>query len=242
MSVYVIDYGRGKWSSVNEDTQYEPASMLKVPVMIAYYRLAEKDPSVLTEQIAYKGDDQNVDEYYRSKNNIVPGRYYTVEQLIESMITNSDNTAMVLLTQHINPATLAEVYTDLNLPLPDSNTEVQYLSAKLYAYFFRILYNDTYLTREYSEKALTLLLKADIPGIRAGVPEGVEVAQKFGERTTYDQNKTVTNRELHDCGIVYKADDPYLLCIMSRGRSNDFPTLAKNISDLSALVYKNITK
>ncbi len=241
MSVYIIDYRNGKWAGVNQGDQYDPASMLKVPVMMAYYREAEKDPSILTQQIAFNGDDQNTDEYFKSPNNIVSGKYYTVEQLIESMIINSDNTALVLLTQHMNPADLVEVYSDLNLPLPGTGTpDVQYLSAESYAYFFRVLYNGTYLTREYSEKALTLLMNTDIPGIRAGVPEGTDVAQKFGERTTYDKNNVVNDRELHDCGIVYKADNPYLLCIMSRGKKNDFPTLAKNISDLSALVYKNI--
>ena len=99
-------------------------------------------------------------------------------------------------------------------------------------------YNATYLSQEYSEKALKLLTEPDIPGIRAGVPTTITVAQKFGERSVYDTNNNLTDRELHDCGIVYKPGSPYLLCVMSRGK--DFDTMAKNISDLSALVYQNI--
>ena len=238
ISVYLVDYKNGQWVGVNENDRFDPASLLKVPLMIAYFHAAEKNPKILTEQVAYNGDDQNIDEYFKSDKNIKPGRYYTINQLIESMIVNSDNTAAVLLEQSMDPAALAQVYTDIGLPVPGQAPNVEYLSAKVYAYFFRLLYNGTYLSREYSEKALALLSKSQFAGIRTTTAPGVTVAQKFGERTIYDANRRVQDRELHDCGIIYKPDSPYLLCVMSRG--SDFNTLQKNIQDLSALVYKNI--
>jgi hypothetical protein len=154
------------------------------------------------------------------------------------MIVNSDNTAAVLLDNFIDKKSQTEVYTDLGLPVPPDSPTVEYLSAKLYAYFFRVLYNASYLNDKDSEKALEILAAQDIPGIRAGVPRNTTVAQKFGERTIYDSTHTLVDRELHDCGIVYKPGKPYLLCIMSRGK--DFDQLAKNIADLSALVYQSI--
>ncbi len=237
ISVYLIDYKTGRWTGVNENERYDPASMLKVPLMIAYYKEAEKNPSILKQQVAFNGDDQNSDEYFKASNVIQSGHFYTVEQLIESMIVHSDNTAAVLLDKNIEKSAQHEVYTDLGLPVPQNAPNEQFLSVKTYAYFFRILYNATYLNEEYSQRALDLLNKTEFPGIRAGVAD-TAVAHKFGERTVYDQNNVVQDRELHDCGIVYKKETPYLLCIMSRG--NNFDTLAKNISDLSALIYKNI--
>ena len=136
---------------------------------------------------------------------------------------------------------MSEVYTDLGLPLPSDGPNPQDLSAKLYAYFFRVLYNATYLDREYSQKALELLDHSDFSaGIQAGLPTGTNAAQKFGERTIYDQSNALVGRELHDCGIVYKKDSPFLLCIMTRSNTASFDTLAKDIADVSALVYKNI--
>jgi beta-lactamase class A len=241
MSVYVIDYKNSTWSGVNQNERYDPASMLKVPVMIAYYSQAEKNPKLLAEETSFVGDDQNTDEFFKSKNNIIAGRYYTIDSLIKSMIVNSDNTALILLQNYIDKDYLLNVFTDLGLPLPKDSTNIEYLSAKSYAYFFRILYNATYLDRQYSEKALELLSESNvsIPAIRAGVPEGVKVADKFGERSISDTKGNVYDRELHDCGIVYKEDSPYLLCVMSRSKK-DFNTMAKNISDVSALVYQNI--
>ncbi len=241
MSVYVIDYADGEWAGVNENDRYDPASMLKVPVMMAFYQAAENNPSALTEQIKFNGDAQNGVEYFKSTESIQPGKFYSTGQMVESMIKNSDNTAAILLQQDLNPSVLSEVYTDLGLPVPEKAGNVQYLSAKLYAYFFRVLYNGTFLSREYSEKALTLLSQTTFTqGIRAGVPADVTVAHKFGERSVLNTDMVLQNRELHDCGIVYKTGSPYLICIMSRSKTSSFDVLAKNIADLSALVYKTI--
>ncbi|MDB5237851.1 MAG: hypothetical protein JWM46_121 [Candidatus Kaiserbacteria bacterium] len=241
MSVYVIDYQNGKWAGVNENDRYDPASMLKVPVMIAFYQAAERQPSVLDEKIKFNGDAQNDNEYFKSANGIKSGTFYTTDQMIDSMIINSDNTAALLLEKDLNPNTLSEVFTDLGLPVPSEGQNVQYLSTKLYAYFFRVLYNATYLDREYSQKALSLLSQSGFTvGIKAGVPSGTTVADKFGERSVLDTAGSLQSRELHDCGIVYKPGSPYLICVMSRSTGSSFDAMAKNIADLSALVYKNI--
>ena len=241
ISVYLQEYGTGKWVGVNENDQYDPASLLKVPLMIAYYQIGEKNPSILKQEVAFNGTDQNDDEYFKSPNNIKSGKFYSVEELIKSMIVNSDNTAMLLLSNYVDKSSLYDVYTDLNLPLPPTDPTVEYISAKSYAYFFRILYNATYLSHSDSQKALDLLTEEHLPnGIYSAVSPDLKVADKFGERTVTDQNNNVIRRELHDCGIVYGTHSPYLLCIMSKG--NDFDTLAKNIHDISAMVYDSIGK
>lgn len=239
MSVVIVDYQKKQWVGVHENAKYDPASLQKVPLMIAYMQWVEERPEILNEQFVFNGTDQNQDKYFQSKNNIQQGRSYTTEELIKGMIINSDNTAQVLLTEFIAKDRLGKVYTNLGLLSPPETGEItEYISALQYAYFFRVLFNSTYLNKDNSEMALELLGTVDFPyGIRAGVPSEVIVAHKFGERSVY-ANGQLINRELHDCGIVYKSESPYLLCIMSRGK--DFDTLAKNMSDLSALVYKSI--
>ncbi|MDE2071293.1 MAG: serine hydrolase [Patescibacteria group bacterium] len=239
MSVYLVNYQTGQWAGVDEDERYDPASMLKVPLMVAFLKYAQSDPGILSQQLAFNGTDQNAGEYFKSSNGIQPGVSYSVDELLRDMIGYSDNNAAALLEQSIDQTLLKEVYTDLGLPVPVKGPNIDYISVKSYASFFRVLYNATYLDYEYSEKALELLALHDFPqGIESGVPASVTVAQKFGERSVYSQTGILIDRELHDCGIVYKPGSPFLLCIMSRGQ--DFDVLAKNISDLSALIYKNI--
>ena len=106
-----------------------------------------------------------------------------------------------------------------------------------------MLYNGTYLTKEMSEKALELLSKVDFTGgIRSGLPSDMVVAQKFGERdisTTSGVARAGDIKELHDCGIVYFPDHPYLLCVMTSG--NNFDKLSSVLKDVSNVVYQSMS-
>jgi beta-lactamase class A len=132
------------------------------------------------------------------------------------------------------------VFTDIGIKLPaGADADSDFMTVKEYAYLFRLLYNSTYLNREYSEEAIHLLTKTDFnAGLRAGVPDGVELAHKFGERSILAGDKSVTERELHDCGIVYYPKHPYLICVMTKG--TDFDALSATIKSISSVVYKNM--
>src|SRR3989344_8914841 len=45
-SVYFRDLQNGPYFGINADINYIPASLLKVPIMITYFRLAEDDPDL----------------------------------------------------------------------------------------------------------------------------------------------------------------------------------------------------
>lgn len=238
VSVYYRDLTNGSWTGVNQDDQYAPASLMKVPVMIAVYKKAENDVSILSKQLYYDGSiDLNKEEAIPPQKSIIPGRYYSVSELIMYMINYSDNNATMLLLKLISAKEFSNIYSDLGIPQPpQGGGTVDYLSARLYARFFRVLYNATYLNQEYSLKAMELLDNPDFPeGILSGVPEGTEVANKFGERTIFKAKGGVDYRELHDCGMVYDDGSPYLLCIMTKGI--DFATLEKIIKTISGIVY-----
>ncbi len=151
------------------------------------------------------------------------------------MIIYSDNNPSKLLAQNIKAPAFFRPYEELGLPLPTVENGEYYLRVKDYATFFRVLYNTSYLTREYSEKALRILAKSEFKdALVAGVPGNVIVAHKFGERIWEDTKE----HQMHDCGIIYHPDAPYLLCVMTRGKS--FDKLKKTIADISKLVYEEI--
>jgi beta-lactamase class A len=241
VSVYFRGDG-GQWVDNNPNEEYAPASLLKVPIMIAYYKAAESDPSILSKRLTYSGAvDGNAAENFKSPNDLSPGTY-TVDQLINAMIKYSDNNAEELLSQNIDQAWLSEVYTDLGLKLgPQGNGAAEDITAKEYTYFFRILYNATYLTPQDSEKALELLTGSDFTlGLTSGTPAQVPIAQKFGERTVLSNLNQVIDRELHDCGIVYAPGHTYFLCIMTRG--SDYGQLENVIQSVAKTVYSQVNK
>ena len=53
VSVWVRELNTSQWASTNENDLYSPASLLKVPLMIAYYKIAELEPTILTSQLVY---------------------------------------------------------------------------------------------------------------------------------------------------------------------------------------------
>lgn len=236
MAVYFRDLNNGLTFGINANNDFTPASLLKLPIMIAYFKQAEDQPSILSKQYTYSGDtDLNQEETIQPSIALQPGTQYTVNELIKRMIVYSDNNAMALLVENMPLSLQDGVYKDLGISVPGSDGESDYMSTVDYSAFFRILYNASYLNANYSQKALELLAQVDYAkALRAGVPKGVPVANKFGERTDPD------GRQLHDCGIVYYKDNPYLLCVMSRGQ--DFDKLAASIKIVSALVYQEVAK
>jgi len=236
VSLYFRDLNNGIWFGINEKEDFSPASLLKVPIMMAYLKKAEDNKDFLSSKIKYVvpfgGElDQNI----KPKKTIEVGKEYTIEELLNYMIVYSDNNAKSLLLSSINEFDLNQIYIDLGMSIPGTKGVEDFMSVKNYASFFRILYNASYLDREMSEKALKLLIQSDFKdGLTAELPKDMKVAQKFGERKIGEID------QIHDCGIIYYPQKPYLLCVMTRG--TDFNVQSKVISDISKIVFDNIKK
>lgn len=233
-SVYFRDLANGPWIGINENEKFTPASLLKVPVMVTYYTLAETNPEILNQELLIVHDygDKNIPNIH-PKQKIEIGKKYTVQKLIDQMIIESDNVAANALLKNLPEDKLNKTFTDLGLDLPTIEKPDNYMTVKDYASFFRVLYNASYLDKVYSEKALKLLSRATYKeGLVAGLPLNTKISHKFGERKNGDID------QLHDCGIIYKENKDYLLCVMTRG--DNFNELTKTIKDISELVYYNV--
>lgn len=238
-SVYFRDLNNGPWFGINEREEFRPASLLKVPLMMSYYKLAETNPGILGKRLKFEKEYIETLQF----DSVVPpaksaevGKTYSIEELIDLAILYSDNQATGLLLQNLSEDQLRSTYRDLHIEDllgPSSNGLV---NIKEYTGFFRILYNSSYLSRSYSEKALDKLTQATYQdGLSAGVPGEIKVAHKFGESRTVDGEF-----QFHDCGIVYHPDKPYLICVMTRG--SDLARLQKIIASVSEAVYQEVRR
>jgi beta-lactamase class A len=231
VAVYFRDLNNGPWFGIGEKDDFLPASLLKVPLMMAVFKQSMKDKQFL-EEIHMATGSENGKEFFQGTDQLVAGKNYTVDQMVESMIIHSDNNASKLLNSFISIEVLKKTFVELGAEFPDKPGYS--ISIRTYASFFRILYNSTFLNQELSEKALRLLSKTDFKaGLVAGVPKKLTVAHKFGERQMSDGKK-----QLHDCGIVYYPDKPYIICVMTRG--TNFDQLAGVIARISEEVYAGV--
>ncbi len=241
VSVYFKDLSYGASFGLAETAQFTPASLLKVPLMIAYLKTAEKDPTLLKKELVFKVDptQNTLPQNIKPSQSIQPEQSYTIDQLLYYMIVKSDNQAQRLLYNNIRGDDLDVVYTDLGISIPGVKSIEDYMNVKEYASFFRILYNSTYLDRDMSEKALELLTQVDFDdGIRAGITADIPLANKFGERKILYESSDKEILQLHDCGIVYHPKRPYLLCMMTRGDS--FDNLTTVLHRISYSVFEEV--
>jgi beta-lactamase class A len=235
ISVYFRDLNTGHWTGVNEDLKYEPGSLLKVVVMVGTLKHALLQPDILTEKLSYRSPLEET-QYFKPRKTLQVGPQ-SVQNLLESMIVYSDNGAAdtLLSNPQINNS-FQSAYKTFLLPSISSPTTTDYMSPRGYSVVFRTLYDSTYLTWDLSNQALEFLSRTDFKnGLVAGIPSNIPVAHKFGEHTTESESGIALNKQLHDCGIIYYPNKPYLLCIMTRGQ--DYTKLENVIQELSSVAY-----
>jgi beta-lactamase class A len=233
VAVYFRELESGRWFGINENERFPAASLMKVPIMIAYLKLAENDPKILKKNLTFDGrKDWSVMQFTKPALRLEKGKSYSVEELIRRMIGYSDNNATYVLYYSIDSAYFDRVLNGLHIDnkiVEDQNV----ISLKEYTKLFRILYNATYLNEEMSQKAMEYLaLKDFTSGISAGLPSGVVVTSKFGESRN-DSTGKVT--ELQEVGIVHHEKHAYLIGIMTRG--DDFEKMTSVLRDISKKIY-----
>lgn len=217
VSVYFRDLLSGPSFGENLAEEFSPASLLKVPLMMAYLRWSIEEPGLFERKITFKRDFTSLHQNVPPDQRIQAGKTYTVDQLVSQMIEYSDNDAANVLYENIDRNRLAKAYTDIGVEVPGPGRGEDFMTVREYASFFRMLFNSSYLPQEKSESALRYLIRSRFKdGLVAGVPQNIRVAHKFGERIL--QTPTGPQLQLHDCGIIYHPQRPFLMCIMTRGQ------------------------
>lgn len=232
LSIYYRTLNNGPWIGINADKKYCPASLLKVPFLIAALKQQEYDSSFLNKLVEYYPIDGIYTKNIDNNRYLNYGNRYSIYQLIQEMIINSDNNAMEIIVSNTWNDIFESVFYDLNIDYNAYGPEDRFVSPKQYAAYFRILYNATYLNPYMSNLALEMLTQTKFKnGIVSGIPKDVVVAHKYGERSFINSKEL----ELHDCAIVYDNEQPYILCVMTRGYN--FETQANIISEISKMIY-----
>jgi beta-lactamase class A len=220
-SIFYRDLNTRRWFGVNDTDAFYPASLIKLPIAIMYYKVAELEPYILDKELAIPADmGDNSDQHYPPAEPLLPGKTYEVREMIRHMLVYSDNAPFSTLYEG-GSLFRDKILSDLGIydPPAEKKEEVWNVTARSYANIFRMLYNASYVNVHSANEILDLLSQSTFQnGIVAGVPKSVTVAHKFGEVAWTKEDGAVQSRILNDCGIVYKSDAPYILCMMLEGR------------------------
>lgn len=238
LSLYFRDLSNGPRFGIGEYDKFQPASLSKVPIMIALLHHADLDPTILDKTLSFSGSlrvDPNVE---RAEETIKPNTPYTVRELIRRMIVYSDNYSFALLVRELNatpPVIAYYTFRDLDLLQMMLAPKADFVSIQDYSRLFAVLHNHGYLSKEMSQFALELLSQSTYrDALVAGVPEGTTVAHKFGLRDLPEGEI-----QLHDCGIVYHPKRRYILCVMTSGTNQR--DLQSVIASISKTIYDDMS-
>ncbi len=233
-SVSYRDLKNGPTFGIDEYGEYIPASLLKLPMALTYTSIAETEPEILNQKIkALKLEIplQNIKPLISAKEN----QSYSVKELIKLVLENSDNASYQILFNYIMQSPQRqEVKKKIFHEYGFSNSDdpkINNLNTRVYLSTFRRLYNGVAPNQELSELILSCLQKSQFnDGIKKYLPTNVAVAHKFGERDLG------ARKQLHDCGIVYHREYPYLVCMMTEG--DNLEELSEVIAQISKLIYE----
>jgi beta-lactamase class A len=234
-SVYLRDFEKADWLGINVDEAYHPGSLMKLPVLITYLKESESHPEMLYKTLVLRNIPNNFPNQTFNSKQIEVGKPYTIKELLEYMISYSDNLATYLLNENLNLEDFKKTFVDIHLTIPNVTDRNYTITSKEYSTFFIVLYNAGYLSIDNSEFAMKLMSKCDFTkGFAAGLPTDVPMVHKFGE---WSDSKTI--HQLHESGIVYIEGRAYIPSVMTSG--TDVHELPQVISALSKTVYDNLS-
>ncbi len=227
VSIYFEYLNTGANIAVNKDSNFFPASLLKVPVAMTVAKKIEKGEWKWMNELVLMSSDKDYKFGDLYSNSI--GTHFTIDKLVEKVLVESDNTANNILMRNLDPEELYDIYNYLGLA--DFFSNEGDISAKNYAVIMRSLYSSSYLSEENSQKILLYLVKSPFKEyLEGGLPEGIVFSHKIGvsdERGVY-----------MDAGIVYASHRPYLLILMVS--DPDIKNAQKTMRDISGKIYDYI--
>lgn len=92
-SVYMRRLSDDGWVNINPHHTYHPASLLKVPQLITYLKMAENIPGLLEKRFVFNPPVGEMPVQYYSAKTLQPGHQYSIKELFHYMIVYSDNYA-----------------------------------------------------------------------------------------------------------------------------------------------------
>lgn len=241
-SIGIKDLKNGTTVYLNEG-KMSSASVIKVFVMAAAFKQAKEGNLDLNKKLT-------VTESFKvgGTGTLTVGTTKTVEQLIEYMISVSDNTATNMLITEIEGKKISQRKTDYDFKyINDTIKELDCKDTGLGYYvwyadspkgvrnttsvrdlnnFYEKLYRNAYLGKEYDEKMIKIMSTVqNTSKLPSQLPKGTVVAHKTGAITAHE----------HDAGIVFGPNNDFLISVLTKGASNPY----KTIGQIAKIAYEH---
>jgi beta-lactamase class A len=235
--VVVKDLDKNWEINANKGLRIPSASMVKIPIMMSYFYAANEKKLSLQDAVEIRNSDKVAGSGALKFE--MPGKAFTIEELIGRMITESDNTAANMLINRLGLDSLNAYFkklglknTNLSRKMMDFKERKQgvenYTTVGDISYLLEQLYRGRFLNAEASRQCIEILARQKMKDrIPKKLPAGIIVAHKTG----------LENFLCHDAGIVYTDKGNFLIAVLTKHRNRTAQEAKSAIADISLLTY-----
>ncbi|MBP3820116.1 serine hydrolase [bacterium] len=238
-AIYVWDYDTGNYIDINASQTYPTASIIKIPVLIDLFK------SIENNQVALD-DVMSLTEYYRTEGSgslqfKAENSKYTIDELANRMITESDNSATNMLMSKIGgmPDVNAQARswglknTEVHTWLPDLKGTNFSTAREMGTMLYNIDSNEKFLTQTSRNKIFEYMGHVHNDRlIQAGLGAGAKFYHKTGD----------IGSMLGDAGIVITPNGKKYIVVIFARRPHNSIAGKDFIVKASKIIYSYMVK
>lgn len=224
--ITVIDLNSGATTGINQDKVFPTASTFKLPMALYILDQAAQGKIRLEEKIAY--DPRDWEEGTGViQIDVAPGARFTIRELVELAITESDNIATNMLMRRFGFQSVYAHMAKLGGKVTKYDAETIGSTPREMATYMRAAQGNVLKNAKLTQFLVGALTRTAFEDrIAAGVPQDVAVAHKIG--TLYGV--------VNDVGLVTAPHRPFVIAVMSMDVENDRAPVV--IEELTRIVYR----
>jgi beta-lactamase class A len=222
---------------INQEELFPSASLVKIPIMAACFYAIDQGRLRLEEKLSLKGKDKALGSGILKDTSV--GTDFSIRELIELMISESDNTATNMLIDCLGFDYLNNCFKRLRLKSTNISRRMMDLKSRRegkenfttavdLANILEDIYRQRLINRTSSQMCLEFLKKQKIRDrIPARLPPDTKVAHKTG----------LENSICHDAGIVFGPKGNFLICVLTKHNNKTAKSAKEFISRIALEVY-----
>lgn len=242
VGVIIKDLNQG-WQIIHRQNKLFPAaSLVKIPIMFSCFYAAENGKISLEGKVPLN-DTYKVPGSGWLKN-IRGEAEFSVAQLIDLMITESDNTAANMLIDLLGLDYLNKSFKKFGLRNSNLSRKMMdfsdrrdgienYTTARDISYILEKIYRGELINQKISKQCLELLERQKMRDrIPARLPSDTIIAHKTG----------LERGICHDAGIVFTPNGDFLICVLVKHKHKTARPAKKFIARIAFLAYNYYTE
>ncbi len=239
VAIFVEDLRTGKQWMYHPDDLFPSASLIKVPVMIGVFQKIHDGELSLSDKLVMRRHNRIGGS--GSLKWSPDGSKFTVRELLQHMISESDNTATNMLIERVGMGFLQQEFPKIGLLYtgiyPDGMSlkggrvaHENYTTAREMAMMFEKIYRGEMIGRTESMVMLEILRhkKAVASRLAKGLPKHWEIAHKTG----------LLRKACHDSAVIFSPQGDYVVTVLT-GQNPDYTSAKNFISTLGRITFRH---